>query len=107
MTLPALPEAFYWSEEAWGAALRCRPLEAIAQHLFTTRQLALSSVDGRRQLAESIGAHEVVQLNQVHGIVVVAVRRGNPRIDRLRDGDILVSDDPAAAIAIRAADCVP
>jgi YfiH family protein len=107
MTLPALPEAFYWTEETWGVALRCRPLEASAHHLFTTRQLALSSDDGYRQLAESIGAREVIRVNQVHGIGVVAVGRRSPRIERPLDGDILVSDDPAAAIAVRAADCVP
>src|SRR5688572_1904571 len=107
MTLPTLPDAFYWTEETWGAALRCRPLETIAQHLFTTRQLALSSGDGYRQLAASIGALEVALVNQVHGNAVVAVRRGLPRDDHPVDADVLVSDDPAVSVAVRAADCVP
>jgi|SRR5687767_6669614 len=108
MTLPALPDAFYWTGETWGAALRCRPLETIAPHLFTTRQLALSSGDGYRQLAESIGAREIARLNQVHGNTVVTVRRGGMLGgDQSADADVLISDDPAVGIAVRAADCVP
>src|SRR5688572_24801174 len=107
MTLPALPDAFYWTEEIWGAALRCRPLETIAPHLFTTRQLGLSSGDGYRRLAESIGAREVARVNQVHGNTVVGVRRGLSRDDQPMDADVLISDDPAVAVAVRAADCVP
>src|SRR5688572_17004373 len=107
MTLPALPDAFYWTEETWGAALRCRPLDMIAPHLFTTRQLGLSSGDGYRQLAESIGVREVARVNQVHGNAVVAVRRGLSRGDQPVDADVLISDDPVVAVAVRAADCVP
>ena len=107
MTLPALPDAFYWTGESWGAGLRCRPLETIAPHLFTTRQLALSSGNGYRQLAASIGAGEVARVNQVHGNAVVVVRRGLSRADQPVDADVLLSDDPAVAVAVRAADCVP
>ena len=115
MTLPELPAAFYWSRESWGAALRCRPLEAIAFHLFTTRQLELSSAESYRQLAASVGAGQAVTLSQVHGDAVVAVRRGGSRpegkpFDAAQgrpEADVLVSDDPAVAIAVRAADCVP
>src|SRR5688500_20403682 len=103
MTLPALPDAFYWTEETWGAALRCRPLDMIAPHRFTTRQLALSSGDGYRQLAASIGAGEVARVNQVHGNAVVVVRLGLSRADQPVDADVLLSDDPAAAVAVRAA----
>ncbi len=41
MTLPTPDPAFRWSAEPWGHALRCRPLERLAQHLFTTKQLKL------------------------------------------------------------------
>src|SRR5687768_6463443 len=108
MTLPALPDAFYWTEETWGAALRCRPLDAIAPHLFTTRQLALSpGGEGYPQLAAAIGAREVARVSQVHGNAVVTVRRGLPRGDHQLDADVLISDDPAVGVAVRAADCVP
>src|SRR5688572_9464877 len=107
MSLPPLPDAFHWTHESWGAALRCRPLEAIAPHLFTTRQLELSSREGYQRLAESMGARGVARLNQVHGNAVRVIRRGVPHGDEPVDGDVLVSDDPATAITVRAADCVP
>ena len=107
MPIP-VAEPFYWTEETWGAALRCRPLETIASHLFTTRQLALSpGGEGYPQLAASIGAREVARANQVHGNAVVTVRRGLPPSDHPVDADVLVSDDPAIAVAVRSADCVP
>src|SRR5438067_7452244 len=77
MSLPAVPASFSWTNETWGAALRCRPLEPIAQHLFTTRQLQLPSPEAWRALASSIGVapDRVVSLNQVHGREVVTVRK--------------------------------
>ena len=41
MTLPAVPDTFYWTDEPWGPALRCRPLSAVAPHAFTSRHLAV------------------------------------------------------------------
>lgn len=114
MTLPPVPDAFRWTEEPWGAALRCRPLEEVAPHLFTTRRLELSA-GGWRQLAESVGARQVATLSQVHGAAVAVVRRDGTPFDRAQgrpfetrpEADALVSDDPEVAIAVRAADCVP
>ena len=51
MTVPDVPDSFYWTNLSSGAALRCRPLDALAPHLFTTRQLALSSEADYEQLA--------------------------------------------------------
>ena len=115
MSLPSIPDAFYWTHEAWGAALRCRPLEAVAQHLFTTRQLELPSPDAWQKLAPSVGAaaDRFVALNQVHGRDVVTIRRGlDPAALRALqqnrpDADGLVSDAPDVALVVRAADCVP
>jgi polyphenol oxidase len=109
MNLPAIPETFRWTSESWGPALRCRPLEAIAPHLFTTRQLALSSQGDWHRVAEAVGAERVQLLTQVHGREVVALRSGNPKgLPHNRpEADVLVSDDPTVAIAVRAADCVP
>ena len=126
MSLPPVPDAFHWTQESWGAALRCRPLEAIAPHLFTTRQLRLSSAADLRQLAAAVGADEVAMVTQVHGASVHVVRASQVRASRppsrgasapkppTRDAsapkpeaDVLVSNDPATAVAIRAADCVP
>src|SRR6478672_4523982 len=77
MTLPPVPATFYWSDETWGAALRCRPLERFAQHLFTTRQLQLPSDDAWAALAAgmNVDSNRVVSLNQVHGREVVHIDR--------------------------------
>jgi YfiH family protein len=115
MTLPPVPASFYWSTESWGAALRCRPLEAIAQHLFTTRQLQLPSPDAWDALASAmqVNTTRIVSLNQVHGREVVTIERNVPRgtvetLQRNRPAaDALVSNAPDVALVVKAADCVP
>ena len=107
MTLPTVPESFYWSSSPVGPVLKCRPLEKVAEHLFTTREAQLSSADQWRQIGSLIGVTEVVTLNQVHGRKVVTCRRGWPPVPGRQDADALVSDDPGIAVAVRAADCVP
>jgi YfiH family protein len=108
MTLPAVPEPFYWIDAPWGQALRCRALDDVAPHLFTTRQLELSSGAHVAALAASVGALRLVQVNQVHGRAHVVVRSGHTATNGARpDADVLVSNDSGAAVAVRAADCVP
>lgn len=107
MSLPSIPDSFRWSNERWGAALRCRPLEAVAPHLFTTRQLELSAESDWGAAADAVGAHHIVTLGQVHGTMVVAIRRGEAIPSGRPEGDILVSDRPDVALAVRVADCVP
>jgi len=104
--LPAVPDSFYWTGEAWGSALRCRPLQTVAAHVFTTRQLQLTEPGNLRQLAASVSAERVVMVSQVHKADVVVVRRGEPLAGG-PEADVLVSDDPDVAIAVRVADCVP
>jgi hypothetical protein len=41
MTLPQPSDGFEWTQAPWGSALRCRPLLAVADHLFTARDLRL------------------------------------------------------------------
>ncbi len=108
MNLPVVPDPFYWTQASWGAALRCRPLDAVASHLFTTRQLSLSSQDDWHRVAEAVGARHVRTLTQVHGCRVAAVRNAGTRSAGPRaEADVLISNDPQLAIAVRAADCVP
>jgi hypothetical protein len=106
MTLPALPESFYWAESPCGLALKCRPLDAVARHLFTTRDLELTSAAAWGRVGEALGCVEVATLNQVHGRDVVSIRADLPYVPD-RSGDALVTDDPRVAVAVRAADCVP
>ena len=107
MTLPTVPESFFWTETPSGAVLKCRPLERIAPHLFTTRELPLSSTDDWRRVAALVGAGNIVTLNQVHGRDVAVIRRGAPSPVQRPSADALVSHDADSAIAVRAADCVP
>ena len=115
MSLPGVPASFYWTDETWGAALRCRPLEPVAQHLFTTRQLQLPSPTAWQALASAIGVapDHVVSLNQVHGRQVVTIRRNIERevLQRMQEdrpqADAVISEAPDVALVVRAADCVP
>ena len=105
MTLPPVPESFEWTEESWGAGLRCRPLAALATHVFSTRQLELTGPTGQQALASAVGARELAMLTQVHGATVIVARRGES--GSIREGDALIANDPEVAVAVRAADCVP
>jgi YfiH family protein len=107
MTLPDVPEPFYWTSQPWGAALRCRALDPAASHLFTTRQLPLSSREHWAALADAVGAPVVLSANQVHGNSVLVHRRGEALPQQRPDCDALVTDDAGVAVSVRAADCVP
>jgi YfiH family protein len=106
-SLPPLPDGFEWTEQSWGPALRCGPLAASAPHLFTTRQLQLSSPQDLRLLASAIGARDVAMVTQVHGRGVAVIRQGSFVSDDRPEADALVSEATTTAIAVRAADCVP
>jgi len=115
MTLPTPDPAFRWSVETWGHALRCRPLESVAQHVFTTRQLALRIDPGAwAQAAASVGASvgDVRRVRQVHGAAVRVLRRKDSNdaaadAGELPAADALVTDVEGLVLAVQVADCVP
>lgn len=126
MRLPPPDAAFRWCDEPWGAALRCRALEPHAQHLFTSKQLALPDPDGWRQALASLGStpERLMRVRQVHGNQVRVLRRGHvlqgasdvrpdatpPRPERAAatpEGDAIASNEPGLALAVTVADCVP
>jgi polyphenol oxidase len=107
MTLPVVPAPFYWTEESWGPALRCRAIDEVAAGLFTTRTLQLSSDADWARIADAVGAPTVVTVTQVHGNRAVVLRRGQGLPEGRPEADVLVSERPDVAIAVRAADCVP
>ena len=108
MTLPGVPEPFYWIDAPWGAALRCRALDPVAPHLFGTRQLQLSSATHVAALASSVEAVRVQQVTQVHGRAHLVVRAGDDvPAGNPPEADVIVSNAPGVAVAVRAADCVP
>jgi YfiH family protein len=112
MTLPQPDAAFHWSREAWGFALRCRRLETAAQHLFTSKQLALPDADSWQAALASVGASpdRLMRVKQVHGNIVRVLRRGElpeGAAATRPDGDAIVSNHPGLVLAVVVADCVP
>lgn len=117
MTLPTPAAGFRWTAETWGPALRCEPLAAVAQHVFTSRQLALARDDGPcgggwHRVAEAAGgdAGRLARVRQVHGRTVRVLRRDHPAPDGLAarpEADALASNEPGLVLAVQVADCVP
>ena len=112
MTLPQPDAAFHWSREAWGVALRCRPLETATQHLFTSKQLALPDAASWKLALASVGAtpDRLIRVNQVHGNTVRMLRRGevpDGAAEMRPDGDAIASNQPGLVLAVMVADCVP
>jgi len=112
MDLPIPDPAFRWTIEPWGPALRCEPLEAVAQHAFTSKQLRLPDPDGWAAAAASLGASpdRVRRVKQVHGNVVRVLKRGETTdedADAKPDGDAVVANVAGLVLAVLVADCVP
>ena len=111
-------DGFEWVQAAAGPALVCRPLEATAQHLYTTRPWGLGTPETETDEAWDEVAHaagvdrsHLVRVHQVHGASVYREGKGtrpaSGRARPLEKADIIISDDPTVAIAIQTADCVP
>jgi YfiH family protein len=112
MTLPTPDPVFHWSREPWGHALRCAPLGAHAQHLFTSRQLALPDAEAWKSALASVGSgpERLMRVKQVHGNTIRTLKRGTIPADAAAerpDGDAIVSNEPGLALAVMVADCVP
>jgi purine-nucleoside/S-methyl-5'-thioadenosine phosphorylase / adenosine deaminase len=112
MTLPRPDATFHWTSESWGDALRCRGLDAHAQHLFTSRQLPLPAEDAWRAALASVGSspERLMRVKQVHGNTVRVLKRGSVTHGASAerpDGDAIVSNEPGLALAVMVADCVP
>lgn len=112
MNLPRPDAAFHWRDEPWGAALRCRGLDPHAQHLFTSKQLALPDPESWRRALASVGStpDRLMRVTQVHGNTVRVLTQGHvtdAASAERPDGDALVSNQPGLALAVMVADCVP
>ena len=114
MGLPQPGDGFEWRVAPAGPVLVCRPLEDVARHVFTTRPWPLGSRPGSAD-AESwndiarvmdVESDRLLRVHQVHGAGVVVQRSGAP-VAGNADADIVLGDDPAVALAVQTADCVP
>jgi YfiH family protein len=110
LTTP-VDEIFGWRPSPAGRILVSRHLFAVAPHLFSTRQLEFRAETQDRDYARvgecfQVSAEQVLRVRQVHGRVVVTVRPGE-HWSAIPEADAIVSLDPARAISVRVADCVP
>ncbi len=107
MADPKPNDAFQWTQEPWGRALRCTRLPA--PHLFTSRDLVLRDDQAEWDaVSASLGVtrDRLLLVKQVHGIHAVIARKGTTGWAKPQ-ADIIISDDPAVAIGVRTADCAP
>jgi polyphenol oxidase len=99
----------------WGEVLECAPLARVADHCFTTRDIDFRS--GRtgaeaawRGLARHLGVapDRLFRLQQVHGVAVAEpLPRGSGAASAaLPEADVIITNDPSAAVGIQTADCV-
>ncbi|MFB3853335.1 MAG: peptidoglycan editing factor PgeF [Vicinamibacterales bacterium] len=110
-------DEFEWADVVWGTVLRCRPLLAVADHFFTTRQLPLRGTkpeedSGWRAAAAAIGVEpaRLERMLQVHGTEAVEFPRepGAVAVSCPEPpADIAITRDCSCALAVKVADCVP
>ncbi len=108
---PSVAPGFEWIDTVAGRALVSTRLQAIAPHLISSRDLqfrgdSIASDFSKLGAALDCSEDDVVRVRQVHGRTVVVVRPGEA-VGEPPEADALVSFDPARAISVRVADCVP
>jgi len=95
--------------------LVCEPLAPFAHHFFTTRAWKLGertpeSADGWLDVAQAANVRidHFGRLQQVHGRDVVTYKAGEGAPGgAMPTADIAITDDPAIAVAVQTADCLP
>lgn len=102
---------FRWADTPWGPALQCEPLAALARHVFTARGLDLphaDSGDGWAPLAAWLGVDDehLWRVKQVHGVTALTDHVA-PCDGVWPEADLVATDRPDVALAVRTADCVP
>ncbi len=110
MSRPKPNRAFEWTQAPWGNVLRCIPLSACADHFFTTRNLTLRDREDEWEAvaaAAGVPLGDLLLVRQVHEAGVAVASADRPRPWLRPEADLLVSNDPTAALGIRVADCVP
>src|SRR5436190_2222839 len=85
MILPSPAAPFEWTDRPAGPALVCRPLAAVAPHLFTSQSWNLgrshdtSGVDPWSEIAAAmhLDRDQLIRVHQVHGANVLVHRAGH------------------------------
>ena len=86
-------------------------LEPLTRHAFTSRDvdgMAPPGAAAAALMAPLVGVPpgDIVRVRQVHGASIVRVVPGVP-VDASAAADVLIATDPARAVAVAVADCVP
>jgi purine-nucleoside/S-methyl-5'-thioadenosine phosphorylase / adenosine deaminase len=110
MTEPQPNRGFSWTQAPWGSALVCEALLPFAPHLFTAGNLTLRD-DAREweAVAAAMGVPRtrIRLIRQVHGSAIAIATRRAEGPWAPTEADVIISDDPSVAIAVRVADCSP
>jgi YfiH family protein len=110
MPEPQPTRAFEWAQAPWGAILRCTPLAAAVDHFYTVKNLTLREDPAEWQAVATeigVGIDDLLLIRQVHEATVAVASTDRPRPWPRPAADVIVSNDPTAAIGVRVADCVP
>jgi YfiH family protein len=115
VTLPKPNGGFRWVQLAGKPVLVCEALGPLASHFFTTRAWQLGdrtedSADGWMEVAVAagVGVEHFGRLHQVHGAEAVTYKKGASRPGGMvPKADVALTDDPAVALAVQTADCLP
>jgi len=108
---PGVSTDFEWRDGAAGRLLVCPPLESVARHLFSTRDLRYRGDAvgrDRARVAADLGAapQDILSVCQVHGREVVAVTDAS-LASATCQADALVTTQVAPIVSVVVADCVP
>lgn len=108
---PEVAAGFEWATGPAGLVLICRPLSAVAPHLFSTRDLRFrgaSVATDRQRVAAAFGVApgQLLAVSQVHGCRVAVVGGcADPSGDA--EADAVMSTRHGSVATVVVADCVP
>jgi YfiH family protein len=102
--------SFVWSDAEPGRILTSARLKQCADHLVTAKPLEFRGdavATGFELVGRALGCAgtDVIRVKQVHGRALLKVEPGTAAA--AMEADAIVSTDPARAISVRVADCVP
>jgi YfiH family protein len=105
---------FDWHPSAAGRIQRSSALAAVADHVFTSRDLTFQPAtfdDDLARLGAALGVSpsSIARVRQVHGRAIRTISAGEPigTETALPAADAIVSTDPSRVVAVQVADCVP
>ena len=110
--LPTAAAPFRWTHASWGPVLVCDALAPHAWHFFSAKGVDVRGPEPAPawdDVADALGVDvtRVWRVHQVHGIDLTVADCSAAGHAAWPEGDLLVTEQDDAALAIRTADCVP